>query len=247
MIEIVYAYGDKVYSTSGKPLGVAENVIYSKAPQALAKRDKTAVYADSWNIDSEFGVSKTYTAYCYKSRGEWVCKDDSQLSVLRKDGSVPCEDYGYVRDDGKIVGGINCPEIEVKGNVYYKPKTCPNDASKMQVGFNINFHTKLVRNDIYNVKKGDKIKNSDYIVTEEYETAMYYHELGHQKYNTCLKFPTVTKQICGCYSDTTEVNKKIGQERREIELKYKNTLDSMANLFHKKYGEGGYAKTYKCP
>jgi hypothetical protein len=219
------------------------------------KIDKKAAYKDhfdSWNESNNYISADLYTTHCYKnSRDErWICKNGLQLSVLMKDGNtcgIKGEDYAYAKADGTLIGGYTCTEIKVEPfpkNYNWTP--CPNDRSKIQVNYKLEFITTLISNEPFSVVEGDKFKDSDYIATKEDEIAVRYHELGHVKYNSCLNFPVITKRICGCYREE-EINKIIEQEINEIKDKHGKLLNDMSDLFHKKYGAAGYATSYECP
>jgi len=237
------------YNAKGQVIGTVGESIKGKTPRYLVMKDKTAVYNEPRNENSELDKLETQTTHCYKNvRGEWVCIDDSQLSVLRKGIDDECGkqgvDYGVI-ENGKRVGGVTCSEIDVITSKYHELKPCPNNPSKLQADFEYTIATKLTRNEIFYVKKG-YVYSDGYIADKDDETAMHFHEQGHKKYNNCLKFPKITKRISGCYCQN-EIDYMIEQERKEFERKHKNMLDNMADEFHKKYGDTGYDKTYECP
>jgi len=215
------------------------------------------------DANNNFWLEGTYTTRCYKnSRGEWVCTDISQLSVLRKNGDecgIEGVDYGIIEADGSKTGGITCPYVDFKSGYiteYEELGTCSDGSRRLEVVIDITITPNLTRNEIFYIKKGYIFPNSNYIAAEQDEIAMYYHELGHQKYNECLEFPVITKRtFVGCYCQTAGINNKIKSdaekamslEEEKASKIYKNMLDAAKNSFHDKYGKNGYATTYECP
>jgi|GEM_PF-1734203 len=215
--------------------------------------EETSIYLES--ISVECGNN---------SKGEWICEEVSGESVLKKSGDdssgidtcgILGGDYGIVESNGSLRGGWTCVHTAFKVLILKHPNSeigqC-NDGSKLlKASFTLKTTpSTLSRNDPFSVPAGYVFPNG-YTATKEDETAMHYHELGHVKYNTCIKFPAIKKAYsldCVCeselektYNETIDTLTKIGEKRD------KKLLDDTGELFHQKYGTGGYAKTYTCP
>ena len=107
----------------------------------------------------------------------------------------------------------------------------------------------LERNEIFYITEGYLFPNG-YYATKEDEKAMYYHELGHQKYNKCIHFPDMleTTPFCICESEFKEKAGILGEDLRQKAIdKLKKMIDEQSDLFHSNYGEDGYATSYNCP
>jgi hypothetical protein len=213
------------------------------------KKDKTTVYLDSWNENNNFKLKKSSAMQCYKNfNKEWVCTDISQSLILKK-GNDGCGiigvHYGIIEEDGTRTGGITCPFVTAMPEYPLEGHELCSNGSKLQVDFDLTITPELTRNEIFYIKKGYVFSDNS-IATEEDEIAMYYHELGHKKYNECLEFPVITKRISGCYCKT-EIYDKVELEKDKAGQIYKEMLDNADSSFHKKYGKDGYATTYECP
>jgi len=121
---IVYAYGDVAYNTKGQYLGFAEDVIFSKIPQALSKRDKTATR----NLFKDGNLT------------EQCCVEDFNVRLLNTNSDIGVNDkFGInVKFDAKFYGkeyrnecNPSCCEFkqETKGSIivngeYMNKTTC---------------------------------------------------------------------------------------------------------------------------
>ncbi|MCK9183294.1 MAG: hypothetical protein M0P13_10535 [Fibrobacteraceae bacterium] len=220
---------------------------------------QTAADINIWNEETPVYL-KTSTIECgNNSKGEWICKEVSGESTLKKSGDDNCGilgvDYGIIDRDGSLTGGVTCPVLDVSAESGYSTDKTPLGSCKdgsylWKVKFTIRTETDLVKNDPYSVYEGYVFPNG-YITTKKDEEAMYYHELGHVKYYACVNFPNETYVViedCMCGSQIKGHLDTLAESfRKEIAEKNKNLLDDAAALFHQTYGTSGYAKTYTCP
>jgi len=230
-----------------------------------SKREyKTPTDINSWSEETSIYLESISVECGNNSKGEWVCEEVSGESVLKKSGAdssgidtcgILGGDYGILESNGSLRGGRTCVHTAFKVLISKHPNSeiglCKDGSKLLKVSVTLKTTpSTLSRNDPFSVPAGYVFPNG-YTATKEDETAMHYHELGHVKYNTCIKFPEIKKSYsldCVCeselektYNETIDTLKKIGNERD------KKLVDDTGDLFHQKYGTGGYAKTYMCP
>ena len=195
---------------------------------------------------------------CYKnSSGEWVCSFNENYSPLKKQNTEPCGilgvDYGIISEKGALIGGINCPSVNVPNTVISQKSdkigVCKDGSDLLEGTITVTGSAVLERNEIFYITEGYLFPNG-YYATKEDEKAMYYHELGHQKYNKCIHFPDMleTTPFCICESEFKEKAGILGEDLRQKAIdKLKKMIDEQSELFHRTYGEDGYATSYDCP
>jgi len=195
---------------------------------------------------------------CYKnSSGEWVCSFNENYSPLKKQNTEPCGilgvDYGIISEKGALIGGINCPSVNVPNTVISQKSdkigVCKDGSDLLEGTITVTGSAVLERNEIFYITEGYLFPNG-YYATKEDEKAMYYHELGHQKYNKCIHFPDMleTTPFCICESEFKEKAGILGEDLRQKAIdKLKKMIDEQSDLFHSNYGEDGYATSYNCP
>lgn len=162
-------------------------------------------------------------------------------------------DYGII-ENGRHVGGITCAKASVdKKNASYKKReivgTCSSGVAQLNVLVLVETETVFVQNEIFYVKPG-YVFDDGHELTEENSRAVRLHELGHQKFNTCVKFPENFTLEYECICED-EFNKRYEEDYEKKMNLLKNEsqrlLDKQADLFHSIYSEEGFSTTYECP
>lgn len=220
---------------------------------------QTAADINIWNEETPVYL-KTSTIECgNNSKGEWICKEVSGESTLKKSGDDGCGilgvDYGIVESDGSLTGGITCattgfsiPAPEYSG---IQKGQCSDGSRLLKVSFTLtSTPSSFIRNEPFFVVAGYVFSNG-YITTEEDERAMHYHELGHVKYHECIEFPAMTESYsfdCICESDIPRII-KTSMKTFETTVGHRDSVlvEESNRSFHQKYGTTGYAESYTCP
>ena len=209
------------------------------------------------NLTTNFS-KKTFTYSCYNERNTWVCeKKKNNINALTKTKKIRCGelgfDYGF-KEKNSYIGGITC--VETESTVYDPIYTsfdeigiCEDGSRLLSVSIEVKTETKLVKNEIHYVYEG-YVFPDDYVTTKTDVHAMKQHELGHQKFNTCVDFPENIRISLDCVCENKLERLYIDKRDAKLNLlyqKHKELLDEQSELFHRTYGEDGYAESYTCP
>lgn len=248
---------------------------HSKQKRALYRKIPNLKNEKFGNDDKEGGsisgnIKGLSSGLCYKnSSGKWVCRENH--SLLKTSGKMSnadkCNvilgvDYGYVEKENVLVGGVTCawPEVYLDPFIsgYTTPKDdkiscCSNGLIKNLITYKYTTISTVSGNIEFVIPVGYKFSNG-VVATEELVNAFRKHEDGHVVYNNCVRLDdsevVIEIEYCG------ELNKSIADsiglalrdsliEKRLNEGQHK--LDLMRELFHDKYGLGGYSESYTCP
>jgi hypothetical protein len=194
----------------------------------------------------------------YGEGSAWSCeKKKNNINALTKTKKIRCGelgfDYGF-KEKNSYIGGITC--VETESTVYDPIYTsfdeigiCEDGSRLLSVSIEVKTETKLVKNEIHYVYEG-YVFPDDYVTTKTDVHAMKQHELGHQKFNTCVDFPENIRISLDCVCENKLERLYIDKRDAKLNLlyqKHKELLDEQSELFHRNYGLTGYAESYTCP
>jgi len=221
-----------------------------------SKREyKTPTDINLWSEETSIYLESISVECGNNFKGEWVCEEVSGESVLKKSGAdssgidtcgILGVDYGIFENNGSLRGGRTCVHTAFKVLISKHPNSeiglCKDGSKLLKVSFTLKTTpSTLSRNEPFHVFAGYVFHDSDYTktytTTKEDEIAMQYHELGHVKYNTCIKFPEIKKAYsfdCVCESELEKIYNETIDTLKKLETKETKNLWMIPEIYFTK-------------